>query len=258
MHKKSLKLLLCLAVDLVLVGCILFGEWISVNYYLGTTGTGLVEIYKFLSRITNYISTSDYDGVMILVGILVYAFLAFGIWVIWDTLSDAFHGNCSSSLCSYAIILSATIILIVFLTNLAIEKEIDLGDIFGISSGCYITLALGIFGRLLIDKMPDDVQIPCEDRLETMKSSVISVLSGSEPAVAKASDEVVAHEAKTETMPYCPKCGKAAKDKESAFCSNCGTKLITDIVCNSCGKKLDVTVHFCPSCGTENLLYKPE
>ena len=51
-------------------------------------------------------------------------------------------------------------------------------------------------------------------------------------------------------MKTCPKCGKEFTD-DNAFCSACGTALVTPGICPNCGAAVAEDAKFCPKCGAK-------
>lgn len=50
---------------------------------------------------------------------------------------------------------------------------------------------------------------------------------------------------------YCKKCGKEI-EKDSKFCSSCGTKVenqVRKVYCSHCGEKIEYNLNTCPFCG---------
>ncbi len=64
------------------------------------------------------------------------------------------------------------------------------------------------------------------------------------------SDENKVEEPKKKQLHRCQVCG-SKNDIHSQFCSNCGSKVVNEIICANCEKKLPVDANFCTNCGTK-------
>ena len=169
--KTPWKHIVCLGLEVIIICCVVFSDWISVNYVFGTARTSLGRILKLLTRMHQYlddagyfyvIGDGGYRGTVFAVCVVVYGFLLAGAWFTWRTLSDAYHGRINGVLFTYAITLSITIIAAVFFMNMDISTDMRLsvdmgmGEMLRVEPAGYITLVAGLIGMLVVRKMPDE------------------------------------------------------------------------------------------------------
>ena len=169
--KTPWKHIVCLGLEVIIICCVVFSDWISVSCVFGSARTSLGRILKLLTRMHQYLDDAGYfyivgdvghRGMVFAVYVVVYGFLLAGAWFTRRTLSDAYHGRINGVLFTYAIALSITIIAAVFFMNMDISTDMRLSvgmgmdEMLRVEPAGYVTLAAGVIGTLMVRKMPDE------------------------------------------------------------------------------------------------------
>lgn len=240
----SPKLLVCLALNVIAAGCILFGKWVELDFYFTATSFSLVKIYKSFSTLRGEIDwvfeyAPEMKTAFTLLIVVLYGVLALGIVTLYKTLRDGWYGIIRGWFFNYSIALSLGVLLVLLALNLLLEEEFEISYwIFQLMPGLYGALATGLAGTLVIRKMPENpISI---DSGSAVLDKAKQTAQDAKQAVARAMQA---------RGTVCPKCGEVSPDAASQFCTHCGARLHVELHCKNCGKTLRGDMKFCPACG---------
>ena len=261
----SFKQFLLLGVSALIIYLILFTKWLGVDLFYDTFSTTLLKIGKVASNLSDYFNSGPVTAVVL----LIYGLLFVGAFLFWVTISSLFSAHAKGEDFSkagfvFAILLPALILIFTLIINAVISSETDgyVDSLFTAEAPAYITLALGIAGCLICDKMPDTVfasagstassfvQNPAAKVASFVSENAAAAASDTTEPKTAASESTAQTEAKAQVR-KCTNCGWTTENDEVQFCAHCGTKLATELYCPNCGKKLEPDMKFCPYCAAE-------
>lgn len=237
--KKDFKLknLICLVLQFLCAYSVAFSTWIHVDYYIGDHNFTIPGLYRLAQIIDGYsylIPSSAETAIWITV-IVLYGFLAVGIWVAWGAFSDSFSGYVVDALFTYCIAMSVTAIVLIWIMNLTVQNATDssIDSVFQVGGGIIFTLVVSILGKILANRMPDimlsDVR---NSAAKTLENAVTAPAAGNTSTQTQTAQQPV-QQPQPQPQPapqpqtarrFCPHCGKAVASG-MIFCPYCGGKL---------------------------------
>lgn len=261
----SFKQFLLLGVSALIIYLVLFTKWLGVNLFYSTFSTTLLKIGKVASNLTDYCDSGPVTAIVL----LIYGLLIVGAFLFWVTISSLFSAHAKGEDFSkagfvFAILLPALILIFTLIINAIISSETDgyVDSLFTVEAPAYITLALGVAGCLICDKLSDtflaSAGSSASSFVQNTAGKVVSFVA--ENAAAAANDTTTPKSAASEStasaepkaqVRKCVNCGWTTENGEVRFCAYCGTKLATELYCPNCGKKLEPDMKFCPYCAAE-------
>lgn len=275
----SLKQFLALGIEALLAYFILFTKWVRIDLIYSDYSTSLLKIATAMSRLSKYVDYLEIDsGPLIAIALLVYILLVVCAFSFWNTTSSIFNAHTTNNgiektAFKISILLVVVILVFLFIVNLVVDSRTDgyIYSLFSMKPKAYLpTLALGIAGCLVCDKLPDtpvfsaksDASNPLKDTLHKAASFIAENAAAVAQDAATATEKAAAPSEKTATPAeasaspdaptlLCPSCGSPAKSADAQFCAFCGAKLLREFHCPNCGKKLEPDMKFCPYCAAK-------
>lgn len=240
------------AAALTLAPCvlmILFCKWLGVELFYSSSTATIWEVGKMFSELAKLASNYGADEAtapMTLACVLVYALLAVTLVMIGMTgksIYSAYQKGGKISTKGYwgTIVLSALILVTVWIVNAAIQEETDgwIRNILILTATPYLSLAFSVAGILCCKHIPDAEPV----RTHPVKAAHTAP-QASYPLLSERETPSSA-----EGTWRCTNCGKDGLTAAYRYCPECGKEQLTKHYCENCGTEMRMDMRFCPKCG---------